>query len=95
MAKKATTATKATAATHQAGVAHPTDAWTWEDLRQAAEKLTKDGGPWGFGALINDQQKLLAALTEDSWELADLGSREGGQKVERVPPLFPKIESEG
>ncbi len=35
---------------------------------------------------------LLAALAEDSLELAELGSRGGGQKVERVPPLFPKIE---
>ena len=29
---------------------------------------------------------------EESRELAELGSRPGGQKVERVPPLFPKIE---
>jgi methionyl-tRNA synthetase len=40
-------------------------------------------------------EQLLAALAEDSRELAELGSRSGGQKVERVPPLFPKIESEG
>jgi methionyl-tRNA synthetase len=40
-------------------------------------------------------EKLLGALDEDSRDLAELGSREGGQKVERVPQLFPKIESEG
>jgi methionyl-tRNA synthetase len=40
-------------------------------------------------------EQLLGAIAEDSRELAGLGSREGGQKVERVPPLFPKIESEG
>ncbi|HEY5977784.1 MAG TPA: methionine--tRNA ligase [Solirubrobacterales bacterium] len=39
--------------------------------------------------------QLLAALGEESRELAELGSRDGGQKVVRVPPLFPKIESEG
>jgi methionyl-tRNA synthetase len=39
-------------------------------------------------------EKLLGALAEDSRELSDLGSRVGGQKVERVPPLFPKIEAE-
>jgi methionyl-tRNA synthetase len=39
-------------------------------------------------------EKLLGALDEDSRDLAELGSREGGQKVERVPQLFPKIESE-
>ncbi len=36
--------------------------------------------------------QLLAALDEESRALAELGSRGGGQKVERVPPLFPKIE---
>jgi methionyl-tRNA synthetase len=36
--------------------------------------------------------QLLAALGEGSLELAELGSRPGGQAVERVPPLFPKIE---
>jgi methionyl-tRNA synthetase len=38
-------------------------------------------------------ETLLAALAEDGRALAELGSRPGGQKVERVPPLFPKIES--
>ena len=28
-------------------------------------------------------------------ELAELGSRPGGQSVERIPPLFPKIETPG
>ena len=37
---------------------------------------------------------LLAALSEESRELAELGSRPGGQAVERVPPLFPKIDAE-
>ena len=38
-------------------------------------------------------EQLLAALAEDSRELSELGSRPGGQAVERVPPLFPKIEA--
>jgi methionyl-tRNA synthetase len=37
--------------------------------------------------------RLLAALGEEGTELAELGSRPGGQRVERLPPLFPKIES--
>jgi methionyl-tRNA synthetase len=36
---------------------------------------------------------LLAALGEERLELADLGSRSGGQSVERIPSLFPKIEA--
>src|SRR4051794_31336968 len=36
-------------------------------------------------------ETLLAALGEEERGLAELGSRSGGQRVERVPPLFPKI----
>jgi len=36
---------------------------------------------------------LLAALAEDSREIAPFGSRGGGQRVERIAPLFPKLES--
>ena len=42
--------------------------------------------------LPQTSEKLLTALAEESRELAELGSRPGGQAVERVPPLFPKIE---
>ena len=40
-------------------------------------------------------EALLAALGEESRALAELGSRPGGQAVERVPQLFPKIEPPG
>ena len=40
-------------------------------------------------------ETLLAALAEGVAGLAELGSRPGGQAVERVPPLFPKIEPPG
>jgi methionyl-tRNA synthetase len=36
---------------------------------------------------------LLAAVAEEGRELADLGSRGGGQAVERIAPLFPKLEA--
>src|ERR1700759_3329939 len=36
---------------------------------------------------------LLGALGEDGRVLAELGSRGGGQTVERISPLFPKIET--
>lgn len=38
-------------------------------------------------------ETLLGALGEAERGLAELGSRPGGQRVERVPPLFPKIDS--
>jgi methionyl-tRNA synthetase len=37
--------------------------------------------------------RLLDALGEEGRKLAELGSRPGGQRVERVPPLFPKVEA--
>jgi methionyl-tRNA synthetase len=45
--------------------------------------------------LPRTSEKLLTALAEESRALsrAELGSRPGGQTVERVPQLFPKIES--
>jgi methionyl-tRNA synthetase len=41
-------------------------------------------------------EKLMAALGqpgEDAIEGARYGARPGGQTVERVPPLFPKIDA--
>jgi methionyl-tRNA synthetase len=37
--------------------------------------------------------KLLSALGEEDRGLADFGSRGGGFRIERIPPLFPKIEA--
>jgi methionyl-tRNA synthetase len=42
--------------------------------------------------LPRSSETLLAALAEEGRELAELGSRSGGQSVERIPALFPKIE---
>jgi methionyl-tRNA synthetase len=43
--------------------------------------------------LPRTSETLLTALGEASRELAELGSRAGGQSVERPPALFPKIET--
>lgn len=36
---------------------------------------------------------LLEALAEPARGLAELGSRGGGQRVEKLEPLFPKLEA--
>ncbi|MEZ5074268.1 MAG: methionine--tRNA ligase [Solirubrobacterales bacterium] len=36
-------------------------------------------------------ERLLDALGEGSREIAAFGSRGGGQRIERIPPLFPKL----
>ncbi len=38
-------------------------------------------------------ERMLAALGEDERALAAFGSRGGGQAIEKLPPLFPKIET--
>jgi hypothetical protein len=43
--------------------------------------------------LPRTSEKLLAALGEGDLGLAELGSRPGGQRTERLPPLFPKVEA--
>jgi methionyl-tRNA synthetase len=37
-------------------------------------------------------ERLLEALAEPGRELAEFGSRGGGQAVEKIPALFPKLE---
>lgn len=37
-----------------AGVAYPTDKWTWDDFSKAAKELTRDGN-WGFASTVEDQ----------------------------------------
>ncbi|HYX78957.1 MAG TPA: methionine--tRNA ligase, partial [Solirubrobacterales bacterium] len=36
--------------------------------------------------------RLLAAIAEPERSVTSFGSRGGGQQIERLPPLFPKIE---
>jgi methionyl-tRNA synthetase len=43
--------------------------------------------------LPQTSERLLGALGQEGLELAELGSRGGGQRIERLPPLFPKIET--
>jgi methionyl-tRNA synthetase len=43
--------------------------------------------------LPETSERLLTALGEQGRELSELGERRGGQRIERPPPLFPKIDS--
>ena len=37
--------------------------------------------------------RLLEAIGEPGRELSRFGSRDGGQRIESLPPLFPKIDA--
>ena len=53
----------------QAGVEYPTADWTWDDLRQAAEQLTGEGGPWGCGIPLSDQQGYFNFIKQNGGEI--------------------------
>lgn len=58
-----------------AGVAYPTDEWTWDDFRAAAEKLTnKDAGIWGVGMQTSFQENWINFIYQNDGTLlnADL-----------------------
>ncbi|MFV0502507.1 MAG: ABC transporter substrate-binding protein [Lachnospirales bacterium] len=40
----------------EAGVAYPDETWTWEDLVNAAQKITDTTGKYGFAAPLDDQE---------------------------------------
>jgi methionyl-tRNA synthetase len=46
-----------------------------------------------FAYMPETAGRLLDALGEGERSLAEFGSREGGQRTERIPPLFPKLET--
>jgi len=59
----------------EAGVAYPTDKWTWDDLKEAAKKLTnKDKGIYGIATMLANQEGFYnfmytnggTALTSDN-----------------------------
>jgi methionyl-tRNA synthetase len=45
--------------------------------------------------LPQSTERLLGVLGESERGLAELGSRPGGQRIESLPPLFPKVETAG
>jgi methionyl-tRNA synthetase len=46
---------------------------------------------WAY--MPSTSERVLDALGEDGRDLAEFGSGSGGARVERIPPLFPKLNS--
>lgn len=54
----------------QAGLAYPDDTWTWENLAEAAAKLTNaDEGVWGFGSTLEGQSNLFNFIFQNGGRL--------------------------
>jgi ABC-type glycerol-3-phosphate transport system substrate-binding protein len=68
------------------GVALPTDKWTWDDMAEAARKLTKPGQQWGLevspGQLNNSRDTLGGLLWSNG---GDLVSKDGKHTTIATP----------
>ncbi|HEX3054282.1 MAG TPA: sugar ABC transporter substrate-binding protein [Aggregatilineaceae bacterium] len=51
-----------------AGVEYPTADWTWDDLKAAAEKLTRDGN-WGIAATLEDQSNYWNLIYQNGGQV--------------------------
>lgn len=55
-----------------AGVAYPTDEWTWDDVRDAAAKLTDaDAGVYGIAAPLNRQEGFYNTVAQAGGYIID------------------------
>jgi len=51
-----------------AGVEYPTADWTWDELKAAAEKLTRDGN-WGIAATLEDQSNYWNLIYQNGGQV--------------------------
>jgi multiple sugar transport system substrate-binding protein len=55
----------------EAGLAYPNDTWTWDDFRNAAQKLTT-ADHWGFAANISNQEGYFNFIFQNGgWVISD------------------------
>lgn len=54
----------------EAGISYPDDTWTWNDLKDAAKKLTKDdGSQYGFCAGLHNQEGYYNFVYQNGGEI--------------------------
>jgi multiple sugar transport system substrate-binding protein len=61
-----------------AGVAYPDDTWTWDDLKEAAKKLTKsDGSQYGFLAALHTQEGFYNFVYQNGGSIVTADRKSG------------------
>lgn len=61
-----------------AGVAYPTDSWTWDDMKDAAEKLTKaDGSQYGILAPLHSQEGFYNFIYQNGGTIVTADKKSG------------------
>ncbi len=54
----------------EAGISYPDETWTWDDLKEAAKKLTKDdGSQYGFCAGLHNQEGYYNFVYQNGGEI--------------------------
>lgn len=66
----------------EAGIGYPDDTWTWDDLKEAARKLTKDdGSQYGFCAGLHNQEGYYNFVYQNGGEIIT-GDKKSGYDEE-------------
>ena len=62
----------------EAGMSYPDDTWTWDDLKEAAKKLTKeDGSQYGFCAGLINQEGYYNFVYQNGGEIITADRKSG------------------
>ena len=62
----------------EAGIAYPDDTWTWDDLKEAARKLTKeDKSQYGFCAGLHNQEGYYNFVYQNGGEIITADKKSG------------------
>lgn len=62
----------------ESGISYPDDTWTWDDLKEAARKLTKDdGSQYGFCAGLHNQEGYYNFVYQSGGEIITSDKKSG------------------
>ncbi|MFT3982781.1 MAG: sugar ABC transporter substrate-binding protein [Lachnospiraceae bacterium] len=62
----------------EAGISYPDETWTWDDMKEAAKKLTKDdGSQYGFCAGLHNQEGYYNFVYQNGGEIITADKKSG------------------
>ena len=69
----------------EAGLAYPDDTWTWDTMKEAARKLTKDdGSQYGFCAGLHNQEGYYNFVYQNGGKIISEDRKESGYNDEKT-----------
>jgi len=82
----------------EAGLAYPDETWTWDDLYEAAKKLTKpDGSQYGFLAALHNQEGLYNFIYQNGGTVITPDKKSGYDDPKTIEAMeyYVKFVKEG